>query len=151
MKINNKLLDEKLFEEKSSISCICTTNTNSTSTSTPTKLPITSHVSTGSKLRVSNNKIYADESCTVLVFGQIYVTAGVSSTSTGISLHILKNGSQTLRSLCAVPNNWRTINFAGGILNLSAGDYVEIGFVSGDKAGITVGAGETTFITLKEI
>lgn len=146
MKINDKLL-----RTKSSISCKCTTNTNSTSTSAPTKLPLTQSIKTGSKLRLSNNRIYADEACTVSISGQIYVTAGVSSTSTGISLHILKNGAQTLRSLCSVPNNWRTINFAGGVLNLSAGDYIEIGFVSGDKTGITVASGETTFITLIEI
>lgn len=72
MKINKKLLDEKSF-----IQCYETQATTSTSTST--KVPLTKVLSKGSKLRLANNRIYADEDCTVLVFSQLYVIGGFTA------------------------------------------------------------------------
>lgn len=146
MKINNKLLDEKSF-----ICANCSANTNSTSTSTTTKLPLTNKRNFGNKFKLENNKIIANENCNVIIFAQLYITGGVTSASTGISINILKNGSEQFRSLSPVPSNWRTIPFPGNIIELSKGDYVEVGFVSGDKTGITCGSGNNSYITIIEI
>ena len=151
MIINNKLLDKEITRKKSSIGCRCSANTTSNSTTTPTKLPFSEYIKTGSKLSLSNNRIYAEKDCTVIIFTQIYITSGITANTNGVILNILKNGSQFSRSLNAIPSNWRTCSCSGVIINLSAGDYIEVGFHSGDKTGITVASGENTFITVKEI
>lgn len=136
---------------KSSIVCISSANTNNTSTSSPTAIPLTQELITGSKLRLSSNKIYADEDCTVIATAQAYITSGISSTSTGLVITIRKNGSNYKRAICPIPNNYRMAQITGVEIPLTTGDYIDLGFYSGDKTGITCGSGGDTYITVQEV
>lgn len=146
MKINNKLLDEK-----SSICCKCTNSISSTSTDSYTQIPLTQQNIKGSNFYVSNNRIYARKSCTVVMLGQVYISGGISSTSTGVRVQLYKNGSVTNRILFSVPNNYRMIPLGGYQITMSAGDYIDMRFNSGDKSGITCGGGTDTYLTVTEV
>lgn len=146
-------MDEGIYNanNKSSICCNCSSNTSTTSTSAYTQIPLTQILITGSKLRLSTNEIYADEACTVIVDAQIYINGGVSSSSTGVFISIRKNGSVYKRAACPIPNNYRMAQISGVLISLSANDYIDLGFYSGDKTGITASSGADTYITVHEI
>lgn len=143
----------KVSLNKSSITCNCKTNTNNTSTSSFTQIPLTEIINNGTKLTfdTTNNRIYAEEDCTVIASAQLYITAGVTSASTGVSVCIRKNGSQYKRALCPTPNNYRMTQVNGALINLLQGDYIDLAFLSGDKTGITCSSGADSYITVYEI
>ena len=136
---------------KSSIMCNCSSNTDNTSTSASTMIPITQNLITGSKLRLNSNKIYADADCTVIIAAQLYITAGITAATNSVSIIIRKNGTLYKRAICPIPNNWRMAQISGVEVKLTAGDYIDLAFLSGDKTGITCQSGSDTYITVQEI
>lgn len=144
MKINEKLLN-------SSICCKCTKNTASSSTTEYTQIPLTEQAKKGVNFYISDNKIYAKKSCSIIVLGQVYINDGVTSTSTGVRVQLYKNGSEFNRVLFSVPKNYRMIPFGGFQINLEPNDYITVGFNSGDKTGIVCSGGTDTYITILEI
>lgn len=150
MKINEKLLDEKITREKSSIKLYLTSNYTYTNKN-PIKLNLTKNTSKGDNLVLSNGGIKIGKGITrVLVTGQIYYFTG-SNHADGKCVHFYKNDTKISGTHNRTNLNYIHIN-ASTIIPVSEGDIIYL-YAQNDTTNQTVIGGgiENTYLNVIEI